>query len=203
MATASITYALSNGTTADATHVSTNFTDIVNFLNTHCVHKDGSIAMTGALTLQAQDPSNANHAVRKQYVDRKAILTRQVAVVNPPVTINSGDVVASVTVSDPGYNMYVWGHATISPYTQNQTAAFSIWVLEILVNGSVKDRLRVPFSIALPAAISIGVPLRSTAVNTGGNTTVQMRLTRDTGDGNLRVDADSTHNCLQVYSCAQ
>lgn len=69
MATASVTHALSNGTTADASQVATNFTDLVNFLNASTVHKDGAIAMTGALSLVGSDPTTANHATRKSYVD--------------------------------------------------------------------------------------------------------------------------------------
>jgi hypothetical protein len=69
MATASVTYALTNGTTADASQVDTNFDDLVGFLNGSVVHKDGSVSMTGLLTLHAADPSTANHATRKSYVD--------------------------------------------------------------------------------------------------------------------------------------
>lgn len=72
MATASVTHALSNGITADGTQLATNFTDLVNFCNQQVVHKDGSVSMTGLLTLHAADPSTANHAARKSYVDATA-----------------------------------------------------------------------------------------------------------------------------------
>lgn len=51
MATASVTNSFVNGTTADATEVNTNFTDLVTFLNSSVVHVDGSKAMTGALAM--------------------------------------------------------------------------------------------------------------------------------------------------------
>lgn len=72
MSTASVTYAFTNGTSADGTQVNTNFTDLVNFLNSSTVHSDGSVPMTGLLTLHSLDPTTANHAVRKSYADSKA-----------------------------------------------------------------------------------------------------------------------------------
>lgn len=70
MATASVTHAFANATTADATQVNTNFTDLTTFLNTNVVHKDGAVAMTGQLSLPASNPSTDNQAARKYYVDR-------------------------------------------------------------------------------------------------------------------------------------
>lgn len=51
MATASVTNSFTNGTTADATEVNTNFSDLVTFLNNSVVHRDGSKAMTAALPM--------------------------------------------------------------------------------------------------------------------------------------------------------
>lgn len=72
MATANVSYTFVNATTADATQVNQNFTDLVNFLNTSVVQKDGSITMTGALALPASDPVSSDQAARKAYVDSKA-----------------------------------------------------------------------------------------------------------------------------------
>lgn len=69
MATASVSYTFVNGTTNDGAQVTQNFTDVVNFLNNSVVHKDGSVTMTGALTLPGSDPTTANQAARKAYVD--------------------------------------------------------------------------------------------------------------------------------------
>lgn len=68
MATASVTNNFANGATSDADAVDQNFTDLVNFANTNVVHKDGSVAMTGALTLPGS-PSTALQAASKGYVD--------------------------------------------------------------------------------------------------------------------------------------
>lgn len=49
--------------------VNANFDDIVSFLNTNVVHVDGSKAMTAQLELPSADPTTANQATRKSYVD--------------------------------------------------------------------------------------------------------------------------------------
>jgi len=69
MATATVTYNFAAGTPIVADEVDINFTDLTTFLNTNTVHADGSIAMTGILTLPASDPTTANQAARKSYVD--------------------------------------------------------------------------------------------------------------------------------------
>lgn len=51
MSTASVTNTFVNATTADATEVNTNFTDLVTFLNGSVVHLDGSKTMTAALPM--------------------------------------------------------------------------------------------------------------------------------------------------------
>jgi hypothetical protein len=48
--------------------ITTNATDI-STLQTNRIHRDGSVAMTGALTLVAASPTTDNHAARKKYVD--------------------------------------------------------------------------------------------------------------------------------------
>lgn len=69
MATASVTYTFVNGAPNDGAPVTQNFTDILNFLNTQVVHKDGAVTMSGALTLPSSDPTTGNQATRKSYVD--------------------------------------------------------------------------------------------------------------------------------------
>ena len=69
MATAAITYTFANGTNADGTQVNSNFTSVLNFLNTETVQRDASIAFTAIPSLPATDPTTDNHVVRKAYVD--------------------------------------------------------------------------------------------------------------------------------------
>lgn len=68
MATAAVTYTFVDGTTASAPQANQNFSDLVNFLNGSVVHKDGSVAMTGNLTLPG-NPASALQATPKQYSD--------------------------------------------------------------------------------------------------------------------------------------
>jgi len=69
MATASVTYTFTNASTAQAAEVNTNFGDLVTFINSNAIQKDGSLAMTSRLTLASLDPTSADHAARKSYVD--------------------------------------------------------------------------------------------------------------------------------------
>lgn len=65
MSTAHVTNNIQNGTLADAADVMTNFNDLIAFSNTLVVHEDGSIPMTGALTLNG-NVTSALHAVPYQ-----------------------------------------------------------------------------------------------------------------------------------------
>lgn len=51
MATASVTNTFTNGTTADATEVNTNFNDLVTFVNGSVLHLDGSKTMSGNVVM--------------------------------------------------------------------------------------------------------------------------------------------------------
>jgi hypothetical protein len=210
MATASVTYALSNGSSADAAEVNTNFNDLVSFLNGSVVHKDGSVSMTGALSLPASDPSDANHATRKQYVDRRAVrmasnAAPSVGATSTASTSGSATTLATVTITDPGYDIYVDGHASIAWYTTGQTSTWAVWALQIAVEGTVIDELHVPHSVAMQGSVglSIGVPLRRTASATGDDTTVTMKVYRVSGDGTFNVGGGGATNNLQVYYTAQ
>lgn len=66
MATLAKTYTFTTGTTAVAAEVNQNFDDIVSFVNSNAIQKDGSLAMTAALTLPNAEPSGANVAVRRR-----------------------------------------------------------------------------------------------------------------------------------------
>lgn len=69
MATASVPNTFANQTNADALEVNANFTAVVNFLNTEIVHRDAQTAFTAIPVLPATDPTTANQAARKSYVD--------------------------------------------------------------------------------------------------------------------------------------
>lgn len=70
MATVTIPYTFVNGSqNADATQVNSNFSTLATFLNTEVIQRDASIAFTQIPTLPATNPTLANHATRKAYVD--------------------------------------------------------------------------------------------------------------------------------------
>lgn len=68
MSTIARLYNFVNGAVSDADAVDAEFNQIITFLMGNVVHKDGSVAMTGALTLPA-NPTAALQAATKQYVD--------------------------------------------------------------------------------------------------------------------------------------
>lgn len=79
MATASVTYTFTSGTTIASAEANTNFSDLVTFLNTDVIHKDASIAFTSIPSGPASNPSTDNQFSRKKYVDDQiaaAVLTR-------------------------------------------------------------------------------------------------------------------------------
>lgn len=75
MPTASVTNSFVNGQAADADDVNQNFSDLVSFLNTHVVQRDGSQDMGGDLDLGSNkivnvaDPTADQDAATKAYVD--------------------------------------------------------------------------------------------------------------------------------------
>jgi len=70
MTTAAVTYTFTNGAANDGPQVSTNFSDLVTYINSNCIVKDGGVQMTGQLSLKSgTDPTADDHAARKAYVD--------------------------------------------------------------------------------------------------------------------------------------
>lgn len=69
MSALSLTYTLTNGTTADADQVMTDLNDIKTYVNASVIRTDGNNAMAAALSLVGTDPTNAAHAVQKSYLD--------------------------------------------------------------------------------------------------------------------------------------
>jgi hypothetical protein len=198
MATASVTYAIANGNAQDGDEVGTNFTDLVSFLNTHVVHKDGSVTMTGALSLPSSDPSTDNHAARKVYVDRK-VPTIVPVTIDADASVASGDTIGSATITDPGYDIEIWGWATIHAAASSSA---SIWSLDLYVDGNRRSSLVVPFvSVSAPFGQSIGVPLRRTAHTTGTNASFTVKVSRIDGSGTLTIGFPAATN--EVFNGAE
>jgi hypothetical protein len=62
---------IANGVNADGDKLDQNLDVIVSWSNTEVINRDGSIAMTAPLLLPG-DPTQANQAATKHYVDTKA-----------------------------------------------------------------------------------------------------------------------------------
>lgn len=73
MATAAVTYTFAAGGTILAAQHNTNFSDLVTYINTHAIHKDGSIAFTAVPSGPATDPTSDNQLARKAYVDARTL----------------------------------------------------------------------------------------------------------------------------------
>lgn len=69
MATAAVSNVFTNGSNADAVQVNSNFTSVVNFLNTDVITRDAAIAFTAVPSGPATDPTTDNQFTRKYYVD--------------------------------------------------------------------------------------------------------------------------------------
>lgn len=77
------TYTFVPGTDIEAAEVNQNFDDLVNYVNTYVVTRDGSVPFTGIPTVSgaaAVNPSSANQLVRKQYVDDQVTTLNAAAV---------------------------------------------------------------------------------------------------------------------------
>jgi microcystin-dependent protein len=60
-------------TIAESGEVNQNFTDLIAWISANAMQRDGSTSFTNIPTLPATNPTNANHAVRKAYVDQIVI----------------------------------------------------------------------------------------------------------------------------------
>lgn len=153
----------------------------------------------------ASNPTVDTQAARKAYVDLKgqqAILNAQAAAPTVGTVVTSGPtIIATTTITDPGYNIFVWGHGSVAFFTETMSTTWSVWSLLMYVDGSLIDRLDVPVNLFMQgyAGLSIGVPLRRTPKTTGSNCVITMRVQRAVGDGNFVIGGSGTTNNLQVY----
>lgn len=114
MSTASVTNTFVDATTAEAAEVNENFDDLVSYINTNCIVKDGSLALTGLLS--GPDPTvtppTANaHLTPKLYVDdRVGMKTDQQTTALHTSTNTSYQTVDTVTITNPAkaVNVQAW-----------------------------------------------------------------------------------------------
>jgi hypothetical protein len=99
MATAQVTYSFAPQTLIEAHEANTNFSDLVQFLNLQVMHRDASAAFSNVPSGPAgQNPTNADHLVRKGYVDMPVLdATSSGSVSNSTGPTNLGGWSASIS----------------------------------------------------------------------------------------------------------
>lgn len=114
MSAVAVTNDFVSGTTIESAKVDQNFSDLVSYINSNCIVKDGSLASTAVLSGPATDPSSANHYTRKQYVDDN--VGRASSSTTGSHTFTASDAwqsLLSLTITNPGKAVVVeaWGSA--------------------------------------------------------------------------------------------
>ena len=194
MATASVTYSFSGGGNAAASAVNQDFSDVVTFLNNSVLHVDGSKQLTGQLSLlSGTDPTADDHAARKKYVDVKRTTYQRV---NPAAVygFNASTEVASLTITDPGYNITVNGvfqvYLTVASPDITMQAGISVFV-----DGAMVSTMQLP---TINGTQSLAIPFPQTSHTTGTNCVVKAYIARLSGTGYYSTNAGSATTWLEV-----
>lgn len=113
MSTLTVTNTFVNGAANDGPQVTQNFSDVTSYINTNCIVKDGSVALTALLSGPATDPTSANHLARKQYVDDRVGLQSGSMTVGSDTNTAVAtfqDIGSIITITNPGkaVNVQAW-----------------------------------------------------------------------------------------------
>lgn len=127
-----------SGTTAVADDVDQNFTDIVNYVNTNAIIKDGTLAFTGVPSGPATDPTSANQFTRKQYVDDRVGLQSSYSSgqSHTIVAFDTYETITTLTITNPGKAVVVAAWGNIRQACGNGAGLYSSRVGISLDNGS-------------------------------------------------------------------
>lgn len=198
MATASVTYSFSGGGNAVASQVNQDFSDVVTFLNNSVLHVDGSKQLTGQLSLlSGTDPTADDHAARKLYVDKYAKASHQRVSLSSVtgVTTSTPTTAGTITITDPGYNIEVWGtcHCLMQASGFSITTSMEMVATVDVVNAS---NLRIPMPVG---EMSLAVSLPVTQHTTGTNCVVRFQVLRYAGPGTLNTVVDSHFSWAEVW----
>lgn len=126
MSTLTVTNSFVNGAANDGPQVTQNFSDVVSYVNSNCIVKDGTLALTALLSGPALDPTSDNHLARKKYVDDHVGRTTSY-IQNQSHTITAFDTyqdIATVTVTNPSKAVVVIAHAGVSQVPGNANGSF-------------------------------------------------------------------------------
>lgn len=177
MADLAVTHAFVDATPAEAAEVNTNFTDVEQWVNTNAIRKDGSVALTALLAGPSTDPTANNHLVRKKYVDDRVPTCVPISI---PATTAApgGSTIGTVTITDPGYDIDIWGVAVA--ITQPNVAADlnNIWELSVADGGVQKAAFRIPI---VAGQQSLACPVKRFTHTTGSNAVITVVAARAAG----------------------
>lgn len=138
MSTLTVTNTFVNGAANDGPQVTQNFSDVTSYINSNCIVKDGTVALTALLSGPALDPTSANHLARKQYVDDR--VGRQVGYTqNQTHTItalNTWENVITTTITNPSKAIGIKGEGFMSVVPGNADDYFQARVGISFDNGA-------------------------------------------------------------------
>jgi hypothetical protein len=98
----------------------------------------------------------------------------------------------TITITDPGYDIEVWGWAGVYMLP---SVSPSMWELSVLVDGVIQSSLAVPYVDIFGGGLvglSIGTPLKRSTHSTGSNTTITVAMYNVNGGGTVNLTYPST-----------
>lgn len=193
MATASVTYTFTALTKAQAAQVNQNFTNLTTFLNADVVHVDGSKSMTGALTLPASDPTNANHATRKSYVDTVAGNQAAGIVASASkTTTQTFTTLADVTGLSVTFTAAANRHYRISVHGLLRSSV-SGDIAQLLIADGSNNTLSIGQVDCSSTSFAFTASCFHVLTPSAGSVTYKARCVRSSGTGTVTLDSAATY----------
>jgi hypothetical protein len=190
------TYNFVNGNATDGDQVDQNFTDVKNYIDTELIRRDGTVAMTGELSLSGT-PTASGSAATKGYADQ-FVHTHVRNNYTPPASIlAAGTVLATTTITDPGYDIEIDGVGSNICAAITGLDLSNLWELYVTIDGTSIAGLRIPI---VTAQQSLVTPFGITAHTTGTNCTITLGCVRTNGSqaSLAQYGADSRYNYLDI-----
>ena len=168
--------AIVNGTPNDATPVDTNFDNLATHINGELINRDGSLGMSGELTLSSSTPSGALVAASKSYVDTTvaagvgALTVDTARLVDAAVTTAKLDD-GAVTTAKLDDGAVTFAKMTMAAQGTKTNGSSSVSYFKIDTMAFVYGTIRNGSNVTLPAGYWPGFSWKIGAVS-GGATTI-------------------------------
>lgn len=155
----SVTNTFTAGTSAVASQVNTNFSEVVSYINTNSVLSDATVAFTQVPSGPSTDPSSNNHLTRKLWVDRQ---------VGSAIGQETDGTFSGITVFDTYYNVGqmdlavpsgkpIFVDATGSFIALNHNGVTSFWAqMAVSLNNGSTWVYGPQLAIASPGGVAAG-----------------------------------------------